>query len=107
MIIRTKNLAPFNKSVTKINSKLVDMMPTSSKLYKSIDTAMSNDEATHYPLEFINSIETSGFPPHKLNIKNWYACNGPPVPEPSTTHERYSMYCYKKLRDVIEVKISA
>ena len=33
-------LAPLNEPVTKINSKLIDMMPTSSKLYKSIDTAM-------------------------------------------------------------------
>ena len=42
-------LAPLNQSVTKINSKLIDIMPASSKLYKSIDTAMSDDEATHYP----------------------------------------------------------
>ena len=33
-------LAPLNEPVTKINSKLIDMMPASSKLYKSIDTAM-------------------------------------------------------------------
>ena len=31
-------LAPLNEPVTKINSKLIDMMPASSKLYKSIDT---------------------------------------------------------------------
>ena len=61
--------APLNESVTKINSKLIDMMPASSKLYKSIDTAMSDDEATHYPPEFLHSIETSGLPPHKLNVK--------------------------------------
>ena len=44
-------LAPLNEPVTKINSKLIDMMPASLKLYKSIDTAMSDDEATHYPPE--------------------------------------------------------
>ena len=33
-------LAPLNERVTKINSKLIDIMPASSKLYKSIDTAM-------------------------------------------------------------------
>ena len=53
-------LAPLNESVTKIKSKFVQMMPASSKLYKSIDTAMSDDEATDYQSEFLNSIETSG-----------------------------------------------
>ena len=41
-------LAPLNESVTKFNSKLIKMMSASSKLYKSVDTAMSDDEATHY-----------------------------------------------------------
>ena len=62
-------LAPLNESVIKINSNLIHIMPASSKLYKSIDTVMSEDETTHYPPEFLNSIETSGLPPHKLNIK--------------------------------------
>ena len=53
-------LAPLNESVSKINSKLIEMMSASSKLYKSIDTATSDDEATHYPPEFLNPIETSG-----------------------------------------------
>ena len=63
------SLAPLNESVTKINSKLIDMMPASSKLYKSINIAVSDDEAAHYYPEFLNSIETSGLPPNKLNIK--------------------------------------
>ena len=62
-------LAPLNESVTKVNSKLIEVMLTSSKLYKDIVTAMSDDEATHNPPEFLNSMETSGLPPHKLNIK--------------------------------------
>ena len=61
-------LAPLNEPLTKINSKLIDMMPASSKLYKSINT-VSDDEATHYPSEFLHSIETSGLPPYKLNKK--------------------------------------
>ena len=39
-------LTPLNESVNKINSKLIDMMPASSKLYKSNDTDISDDEAT-------------------------------------------------------------
>ena len=57
-------LAPLNELVTKINSKLIDMVPASLKLHKSTDTAMSDDEATNYPPEFLNSIETSELPPH-------------------------------------------
>ena len=107
MIIRARNLAPLNESVTNINSKLVDMMPTSSKLYKSIDTAMSNDEATHYPPEFTNFIETPGLLPHKLNIKI-----GMPVMvlrslNPPRLMNDTRCIVTKKLRDVIEVKISA
>ena len=61
-------LAPLNESITKINNKLIDMMAASSKLYKSTDTDMSDDEATHYLPEILNSIKPSGLPP-KLNIK--------------------------------------
>ena len=64
-------LAHLNESVIKINSKLIDMMPASSKLYKSINTAVSDDEATRYPPKFLKSIRTSGLPPHKLNIMVW------------------------------------
>ena len=51
------SLAPLNDSVTKNISKLIDINSASSKLYNSIDTAMSDDEATHYPPEFLNCID--------------------------------------------------
>ena len=54
-------LASLNGSVKKkINSKLIDMMPASLKLYKSTDTDMSENEVTHYLPEILNSTETSG-----------------------------------------------
>ena len=53
------------------------MMPASSKLYKSIDTAISDDEATHYPPE----------PPRLMNGTRYIVT--------------------KPLRNVIEVKIAA
>ena len=45
------------------------MMPASSKLYQSIYTDVADNKATHYPPEILNSIDTSGLPPHKLNMK--------------------------------------
>ena len=100
-------LAPLNESVTKINSKLIGMMPSSSNLYKSINTAVSDDEATHYPPEFLNSIETSGLPPHKLNIKV-----GMPVIvlrslNPPRLMNGTRCIVTKPMRNVIEVKIAA
>ena len=97
-------LAPLNESVNKINSKLVDMMPASSKLYKSIDTDMSDDEATYYPPKFLISIETSGLLPHKLNIKN----KMPVLVLQFLNHPRLMndnrRIVTKPLRNVIEVK---
>ena len=102
-------LAPLNEAVSKINSKLIDMMSASSKLYKSIDTATSDDEATHYPPEFLNPIETSGLPPNKINIK----IGMPVMILRSLNTERLmngnGTRCIvtKPLRNVIEVKIVA
>ena len=62
-------LSPLTELVAKITTKLIDMMLASLTLYMFIATALSDDEATHYPPEFLNSIVTSGLPSHKLNIK--------------------------------------
>ena len=83
------------------------MMPASSKLSKSIDTAMSDDEATHYPPEFLNSIETSGVPPHKLNIKIGIPVMVLRLLNPPRLMNVTRCIFTKPLRNVIEVKIAA
>ena len=102
LVIRTRNFSSLNESVNKIKSKLIDMMPASSKLYKYINTDLSDDEATHYPPEFLNSIETS----HKHNIKI-----GMPIMvlrslNPPRLMNNTRRIITKPLRKVIEVKIA-
>jgi PIF1 helicase. len=39
------------------------------KKYLSIDTIMDAERSTSYPTEFLNSLELSGVPSHKLQLK--------------------------------------
>ena len=47
---------------------LRDHMPEGSKIYLSRDTT-DKDQAVHYPVEFLNSLNPVGLPPHKLTLK--------------------------------------
>ena len=46
---------------------MVSKFPGEAREYKSRDRVLENEH--QYPLEFINSITPSGFPPHVLNLK--------------------------------------
>ena len=62
-------LAPHNDSVSKINEHLMHKLPSDTVTYTSINTIVSEEEAVQYPVEFLNSIETSGLPKHQLQLK--------------------------------------
>lgn len=62
-------LAPKNINVNEINFHIQEKLPGDSVTYKSIDTAMNDEDAVNYPVEFLNSLEPPGMPPHYLNLK--------------------------------------
>ncbi|UYV66797.1 hypothetical protein LAZ67_4002878, partial [Cordylochernes scorpioides] len=62
-------LAPKNSTVLEINLKKLNLIPGESKIYRSIDTMVDPDESVSYPPEFLNSLELSGTPSHKIVLK--------------------------------------
>jgi hypothetical protein len=38
-------------------------------MYYSVDTVLEKEDAVHFPTEFLNSLTSSGIPPHTLILK--------------------------------------
>ena len=62
-------LAPRNDMVEITNNYLLSQLPGREKVYSSIDSVVNPQEAVNYPVEFLNSLQPSGVPPHKLKLK--------------------------------------
>ena len=70
-------LAPLNEDVDKINAIANDRIkcqgangqPASVQELLSVDTVLEQEQAAAYPTEFLNKLEFSGLPPHKLKIQ--------------------------------------
>jgi ATP-dependent exoDNAse (exonuclease V), alpha subunit - helicase superfamily I member len=62
-------LAPKNEVVSRINTDILKKVQGEIKEYLSMDTIMDTDLSTSYPVEFLNSLELSGVPSHKLQLK--------------------------------------
>lgn len=58
-----------NNSINAINASLLMRLPGNITSYKSINMVLNLDEVVHYPIEFLNSLESSGIPPHVLQVK--------------------------------------
>jgi ATP-dependent DNA helicase PIF1 len=82
-------LTPKNDQAVVINDTLLMYFEGEEKVYTSIDTAVVNiDDATNYPVEFLNSLKPPGMPHHRLilrvgtlimlwqNLKPPKLCNG-------------------------------
>lgn len=62
-------LTPTNDKAAEINSILLQKFEAVQIEYKSIDSVIEMDDAVQYPVEFLNSLNLPGFPPHELILK--------------------------------------
>ena len=60
-------LAPHNETIRIINTALVAQLPGEPVEYRSLDSVLNESQAVHFPIEFLNSLEVSGFPLHLLS----------------------------------------
>lgn len=62
-------LCPRNEVVDRINDQVTDQFPGDTVTCLSVDTVAEADQQAIYPQEYLNSLNLSGLPPHKLSIK--------------------------------------
>jgi hypothetical protein len=62
-------LAAKNEDIYEITNQILAMLPGVVNEYKSIDTVVDADEVVSFPSEFLNSLDSSGLPPHRFYLK--------------------------------------
>lgn len=62
-------LTPKNDRAATINDHLLKSFDSPEMEYLSVDSVLQTDQAVNYPVEFLNSLNPPGFPPHKLILK--------------------------------------
>jgi len=63
-------LTPLNVDVDKVNKLILEKCPgSSSKSYLSADYVSEDDDEAEYSIEYLNSLNPSGLPPHELFLK--------------------------------------
>ena len=62
-------LTPLNADADAINKRILELLPGQSVEYLSADRVARDDDVMECPPEFLNTMAPSGFPPHKLTLK--------------------------------------
>ncbi|XP_045498452.1 uncharacterized protein LOC123696361 [Colias croceus] len=62
-------LTPKNDQTAAINECILSEIEGNEVVYTSINTVVEQDDATHYPVEFLNSLSASGLPAHTIKLK--------------------------------------
>jgi hypothetical protein len=62
-------LAPRNKEVSLINTMVLSYLPGAQVNFLSADSAEDTEVVNTYPSKFLNTLEVSGMPSHKLLLK--------------------------------------
>lgn len=62
-------LTPKNDSVDKINESLLKSFEGTERTYKSVDSVLHMEDAVHYPVEFLNTLNPPGLTTHSLHLK--------------------------------------
>lgn len=70
-ILNSVILAPRNEDCLLINSDILNQIPGQAKAYYSYDRVICDDisRVNDFSVEFLNSLNVSGLPPHKLELK--------------------------------------
>ncbi|XP_036322111.1 ATP-dependent DNA helicase pif1-like [Rhagoletis pomonella] len=58
-----------NSAAEDINEAELSRISTEYKLYKSVNSVTDPNDVVHYPVEFLNSLNPAGMPPHELKLK--------------------------------------
>jgi hypothetical protein len=59
-------LTPKNDAVDDLNSMALESFPGEEHAYVSADKCENAEEAANFPVEFLNTLKTTGYPAHKL-----------------------------------------
>ena len=57
------------EEANELNLECLQKLPSEETIISSIDTTINEDDTLRYPPEYINSLQASGMPPHRLCLK--------------------------------------
>jgi len=58
-----------NDTAGEVNKRLLGSFQAKKMEYRSVNSVLEIDDAVNYPVEFLNSLKSPGFPPHLLTLK--------------------------------------